>query len=173
MGTELRDSFVKEIVDRISTIECHDAKDIEIGIFNWCLDESDKLKLQKNWNNPRFVCLYIDKARSVLVNLNPDSYVQNKRLLQRLKEKEFLPHDIPFMKPQNVFPEKWSSLLDAKMKKDMHVFEEKQVAMTSEFKCSKCKKRECIYQELQVRSADEPMTLFITCTNCGHKWKIG
>jgi transcription elongation factor S-II len=60
------------------------------------------------------------------------------------------------------------------MKRDMNVFEEKPKAMTHEFKCGKCKnkKRECVYQELQVRSADEPMTLFITCLNCGHKWKM-
>lgn len=24
----------------------------------------------------------------------------------------------------------------------------------------------------QTRSADEPMTTFVTCTNCGNKWKF-
>ena len=28
-------------------------------------------------------------------------------------------------------------------------------------------KRECSYYELQIRSADESATLFITCLNCG------
>lgn len=171
---EIRNRFVDH-VSKLTNLPIPQVKDLEIGIFNWCIDQCDVIKTPKNWKNPRFIMLYKDKARSVVVNLQPDSYVGNKRLITRLGEKEFHPHDIPFMKPQNVYPERWAVILDAKMKRDMHVFEEKPKAMTHEFKCGKCKhpKRECIYQELQVRSADEPMTLFITCLNCGHKWKIG
>ena len=33
------------------------------------------------------------------------------------------------------------------------------------------RKNECTYYQLQVRSADEPMTTFITCLNCNFKWK--
>ena len=171
---DLRQKFIEQVLERTSLNDAH-AKDLEVGVFNWCIDQCDKIKTPKNWKNPRFVIMYKDKARSIIVNIQPGSYVNNSRLLERLKEKEFSPHDIPFMQPQNVFPEKWAAVLDAKMKRDMHVFEEKPKAMTNEFKCGKCRnsKRECVYQELQVRSADEPMTLFITCLNCGHKWKIG
>lgn len=42
---------------------------------------------------------------------------------------------------------------------------------TEAFTCGKCKKKKCTYYEKQTRSADEPMTLFITCTYCGNKWK--
>ncbi len=122
--------------------------------------------------DPRFGLICRDKAASLLSNLNPKSYIGNTRLIERLNEKEFLPHDLPFMQPQNIFPELWSDLLDSNMKTTLHILEEKPVAMTTEFKCGKCKKRECVYQQLQVRSADEPMTIFITCTNCGNKWKI-
>jgi DNA-directed RNA polymerase subunit M/transcription elongation factor TFIIS len=168
-----RQVFIENARVRISELTLEEVKDLEIGIYNWCLDESDQLQIAKNWRNPRFVSLYEDKARSVLLNLDPNSYVGNQRLIHRMKENEFSPHEIAYMKPQNIFPEKWESVLDARMKKDMHIFEEKPVSMTQEFKCGKCKKRECVYQELQVRSADEPMTIFITCLNCGHKWKIG
>ena len=41
--------------------------------------------------------------------------------------------------------------------------------MTTEFRCSKCGKRECSYYQMQTRSADEPMTLFIECCNCGNR----
>lgn len=39
------------------------------------------------------------------------------------------------------------------------------------FKCSKCKSDKTTYYEMQTRSADEPMTAFITCLNCGKRWK--
>ena len=167
----VRETFINQMISRSELKEPY-IKDLEIGVFNWCIEKCDTLKIAKNWKNPKFVSLYKEKAISVAANILPDSYVGNSRLVKRLEEKEFKPHDIPFMKPQNVYPEKWAETLDTKMKKDMRVFEEKPVAMTNEYKCGKCKKRECIYQELQVRSADEPMTLFFTCLNCGHKWKI-
>eukprot|EP01103_Thecamoeba_quadrilineata_P015703 TRINITY_DN5040_c0_g1_i1.p1 TRINITY_DN5040_c0_g1~~TRINITY_DN5040_c0_g1_i1.p1 ORF type:complete len:370 (-),score=101.86 TRINITY_DN5040_c0_g1_i1:143-1252(-) len=44
---------------------------------------------------------------------------------------------------------------------------------TDMFTCGKCKERKCTYSQLQTRSADEPMTTFITCCNCWNRWKIG
>ena len=44
-------------------------------------------------------------------------------------------------------------------------------AVTDSFTCRKCRSKKCTYYELQTRSADEPMTLFITCIDCGTKWK--
>jgi DNA-directed RNA polymerase subunit M/transcription elongation factor TFIIS len=38
-------------------------------------------------------------------------------------------------------------------------------------KCGKCKSLKTTYYQLQTRSADEPMTTFVTCKGCGHKWK--
>eukprot|EP00485_Elphidium_margaritaceum_P002610 CAMPEP_0202695780 /NCGR_PEP_ID=MMETSP1385-20130828/9278_1 /ASSEMBLY_ACC=CAM_ASM_000861 /TAXON_ID=933848 /ORGANISM="Elphidium margaritaceum" /LENGTH=323 /DNA_ID=CAMNT_0049351857 /DNA_START=87 /DNA_END=1055 /DNA_ORIENTATION=- len=43
-------------------------------------------------------------------------------------------------------------------------------AMTDEFKCGKCGKRKCKYSQAQTRSADEPMTTFVTCLTCGNRW---
>jgi len=38
------------------------------------------------------------------------------------------------------------------------------------FVCRKCKSNKTIFYQKQTRSADEPMTTFITCEN-GHRWK--
>ena len=38
-------------------------------------------------------------------------------------------------------------------------------------KCGKCKGKKTTYYQMQTRSADEPMTTFVTCHGCGHKWK--
>lgn len=45
-------------------------------------------------------------------------------------------------------------------------------AETDQFKCGKCQQRKCKYYQLQTRSADEPMTTFVTCVNCGNRWKF-
>jgi len=47
-----------------------------------------------------------------------------------------------------------------------------QQAETDAFKCGRCKQRKCRYRQAQTRSADEPMTTFVTCTNCGNRWKF-
>ncbi|XP_071448973.1 transcription elongation factor S-II [Hetaerina americana] len=43
---------------------------------------------------------------------------------------------------------------------------------TSLLKCAKCKKRNCTYNQVQTRSADEPMTTFVLCNECGNRWKF-
>jgi transcription elongation factor S-II len=42
---------------------------------------------------------------------------------------------------------------------------------TGIFVCRKCKSRKTTYYQLQTRSADEPMTTYVTCIGCGNKWK--
>ncbi|KAJ9050898.1 transcription elongation factor TFIIS [Entomophthora muscae] len=45
-------------------------------------------------------------------------------------------------------------------------------AETDAFRCGKCKQRKTTYYQKQIRSADEPMTTFVTCVNCDHRWKF-
>lgn len=45
-------------------------------------------------------------------------------------------------------------------------------AETDMFICGKCKGRRCTYFQMQTRSADEPMTTFVTCVNCNNHWKV-
>lgn len=40
-----------------------------------------------------------------------------------------------------------------------------------QYQCKKCKSRKTYFYQLQTRSADEPMTTFITCCACDHKWR--
>lgn len=148
-------------------------QDLEAGIYNWAIEFAESKKITRNWKNNRFVRAYLDKAISLVSNLDAGSYIGNRRLPNRIKEQEFVPHELPFMLPENVYPEKWKAIIDKKQKKEEHIYEERPAAMTDLFKCGKCKKRECSYQELQLRSCDEPMTLFITCLNCGNRWRIG
>ncbi|KAI8089003.1 transcription elongation factor S-II [Halteromyces radiatus] len=45
-------------------------------------------------------------------------------------------------------------------------------AETDMFICGKCKQRKCTYFQMQTRSADEPMTTFVTCLSCNNRWKF-
>lgn len=45
-------------------------------------------------------------------------------------------------------------------------------AETDQFKCGKCHQRRTKYYQMQTRSADEPMTTYVTCINCGNRWKF-
>jgi len=47
-----------------------------------------------------------------------------------------------------------------------------QEAETDAFQCGRCKERKTRYRQDQTRSADEPMTTFVTCVNCGNRWKF-
>ena len=40
------------------------------------------------------------------------------------------------------------------------------------FQCRKCGSKKTTYYSLQTRSADEPMTNFITCVTCKNRWKM-
>ncbi|XP_071402121.1 transcription elongation factor A protein 1 isoform X1 [Centroberyx affinis] len=43
---------------------------------------------------------------------------------------------------------------------------------TDLFTCGKCKGKRCTYTQVQTRSADEPMTTFVFCNDCGNRWKF-
>ena len=40
---------------------------------------------------------------------------------------------------------------------------------TDLLKCGKCGKKNCTYNQIQTRSADEPMTTFVLCNECGNR----
>ena len=172
MATDPRTKVIDLIKQKTELDDAH-SKDLEIGIYNWCIDYSDSKKIFKSWKNNRFTMLYLEKARSILSNIDKNSYLKNEGLLNRLNDKEFSPHEIAFMKPDILFPERWKDTTEAFFKKFEHAYESRVEAMTSEFKCFKCKQRKCVYYELMTKSADEAMSIFIRCLNCSNSWKIG
>lgn len=146
-------------------------KDLEIGIFNASLQDADVRKVRKNWENPLFVNIYNIIGKRSITNLIPNSYVNNYRLLERLKESEFKPHDVPFMNYGELYPEKWRQMMEQQLKRETKLLEGNKDMATDQFKCSRCYKRQCTYYEMQTRSADEPMTIFVRCLNCGKQWR--
>jgi DNA-directed RNA polymerase subunit M/transcription elongation factor TFIIS len=167
-----REKIVAIIKSKTPSLTEEATNDLEIGIYNWTIEYSNDNRIIKNWKNPRFHKVYLEKARSVLSNLDKDAYINNTRLLQRLEEKEFTPHDIPFMKSEETFPELWKETIDAYMKKYKNAYVQQDLPVTEMFRCSKCGKRKCTFYTMQTRSADEGETVFVNCLNCGKKFKI-
>jgi len=167
----LRTAVKSVIAQRCSPLSEADQKDLEKGIFNATLHDAKMRHIHSVWENPEFVVLYQITARRVISNLDAASYIANARLLKRLQDGEFRPHEIPFMTYSDLFPETWALLQENAVKREAKMLEVDKSAATDMFRCSRCGKRECTYYEMQTRSADEPMTQFIRCLNCGKQWR--
>ena len=144
----------------------NDSENLEKGIFNSSLKQANYLNVIKKWDNPYFTQLYVDKLRSIYMNL-----INNKELCKKIKKKHFKVHELAFMSHQQIQPDKWNDLIQLKKIRDKNKYEPVLEASTDDFTCRKCKSKKCTYYQLQTRSADEPMTTFVTCLDCGNRWK--
>lgn len=163
------DLFRKNIRDKLNMYlqNENDAINLEKGIYNWSIKEAINKKIVKKWDNPFFIRIYIDHLRSIYINL-----IKNKKLIETIVNNDILSQDIAFMNHQEMMPDKWESLLKAKHIRDINKFEQKLEASTDTFTCRKCKTKNCNYYQMQTRSADEPMTTFVTCLDCGTRWRF-
>jgi len=136
------------------------SENVEIGAYNYSVKQATEKKIIRKWANPMFAEIYLTKMRTLLCNVTHP-------MIHSMKE----PHKCAFMTHQELNPEKWREMIHKKEKRDEHLFTHKLVANTTDFTCFKCKKNNCTYYQLQTRSADEPMTTFVTCVNCESHWR--
>ena len=138
---------------------------LEKGIYNKTLEIADEKYIVKKWENEYFTQLYIDKLRTIYINL------KNPSVLEWITTKKIKPHELAFLTHQEILPDKWKQLIDDLKIQNQNKYTPKIEASTDNFTCYKCKSKECSYYQLQTRSADEPMTTFVTCIKCGNRWK--
>ena len=158
-------NFEKEVGDKILALK------IEKGIYNYVIEKSKEKNIKRFWSNRIFKDFYLNKIMSIYSNVKNDSYIGNKKFLDRIKNGEIDPEKICHLNVYDIFPENWKELLDLVIKRDKLKYDLKPEAMTDVFKCRKCGSRSCSYYEIQTRSADEPMTQFINCLDCGNRWR--
>ena len=158
-----RNTIIKYIDKHVNNLIY--STNIEKSIYNYSVLKSKKEKIVKKWENTGFVLIYLNKFKIIFHN------IQNPIILEKIKTKKFLPHRIAFMNHLDLLPEKWNERLEEKKLRLENKFFPKIEASTDNFTCGKCKSTACTYYQLQTRSADEPMTTFVTCTNCGQRWK--
>lgn len=159
--------FRKNIRNKFQEILESEKKSINLekGIHNFSIKEATSRKVIKKWDNPFYIQIYLDRIRTIYLNLN------NPVLLELVKNKTISPKSLAFMTHQEMNPEKWNSLIQLKIKRDKTKYDTQVEAMTDTFKCRKCKSTKCSYYGLQTRSSDEPMTIFVTCLDCSNRWK--
>lgn len=145
------------------------AQKIEKSIYDWAKQYAEKEKI--DINHDLFKTVYRNKAISIYTNLDPNSYVKNTDFLKKVIENDVDVCKVATLTPQEMFSKNWKTLLDRKFKIDKNLYETRTEMATDMYKCGKCKKRVCTYFQLQTRSADEPMTTFVTCLKCGNRWK--
>ncbi|XP_038057756.1 transcription elongation factor A protein 1-like isoform X2 [Patiria miniata] len=114
---------------------------------------------------------YKNRIRSRVSNLKDTN---NPELRRRVLTREITPEQIAKMTSDEMASKELKSIRDGITKE---AIKEHQMAVTGGtktdlLKCGKCLKRHCSYNQVQTRSADEPMTTFVYCHNCGNRWKV-
>ena len=161
------DHFRAEIRDRFDTFLDSKVKsgNLEIGVFNHTLKEAATRKVVRKWDNEHFVQLYVDRLRTIYLNL------KNPIILAQLVDNEIPAQTFAAMSHYEMCPEKWDALIQKKVICDKTKYDTQIEAATDTFTCRKCRSNKCTYYQMQTRSADEPMTTFVSCIECGSRWK--
>lgn len=138
-----------------------DTVTLEKHLFNRAIDAAQKRGVALSWSNPRFVSCY---TRCVLrVAQNADN------IRELVSQGAFDLARCVSCSPCELKPELWRGLLEEQHRRNQ-ARGCKAEATTDQFRCRRCKGKNCTYYELQTRSADEPCTIFVTCVDCGSRW---
>ena len=144
---------------------------LERCIYNGTLREAGQRYIGKAWSHNPFAEMYEMFAKHISANFLPSAYVNNTELYHRYKSGEITFKDISEMDTYQLFEERWKESFMQQEVREKRQLEGNKSMATDQFLCMRCHKRECTYYEMQTRSADEPMTIFITCLNCGKHWR--
>ena len=161
------EKFREHITDKLFQIieNRNIVSNLEKGVYNYSLDVATEKKIAKKWENQYFVQIYLDRVKSIFINLT------NQTILDKVLEKKIKAHELAFMSHQEMNEDRWKALIELQQIKEENKYTPKIEASTDDFTCFKCKSKECTHYQLQTRSADEPMTTFVTCIRCSNRWK--
>jgi DNA-directed RNA polymerase subunit M/transcription elongation factor TFIIS len=142
---------------------------LEKSILNHTYDSmksADECSFENQW----FLNVYRLKFLSIRKNLLESSHLKNDVLEKKLKASEVVE-----LKPWELWKDgPYATAMETKIRKDMKKefnAKEAKEQMEGFFQCRRCKSKKTTYYEMQTRSADEPMTVFVSCHNCTASWK--
>jgi DNA-directed RNA polymerase subunit M/transcription elongation factor TFIIS len=161
-----RNNISKEInslldLDEDNTI----GTNVEKGIYNYSVEEASIKNIIKRWDNVYFQIIYMTRLKSILTNI-----IKNNNFKLSIINKEIPYSQLSRISHQEINSTRWDAIIKEKIERDMAKYEV-QKKINSEFTCFKCRSNNCSYYQLQTRSADEPMTTFVSCLDCANRWK--
>jgi len=106
--------------------------------------------------------IYTSKAEELLSTIGKNL----KFTLDSIKSNIIDPTKIAYMRPSDLNMDQYSDII----KKQSMIT--KTQSSSQAFECEKCHKRNTQVEERQVKSGDEPTTLFVTCLECGNVFTI-
>ncbi len=163
-----RSTFIQLLQKHIPNEE--DCKIIEQSVYDYTTHQAKIKGILENIENRFFKRIYMNKCYTLLLNMDPSSYVHNQKFLQSILNHEFDLHQIALLSPQEIHKDHWKKYIDKQSATDEFIYNRHVGVRTDTYTCSKCKKNDCSYYQLQVRCNDEPMTTFVNCLNCGNRW---
>lgn len=150
------------------------AKELEFALLTSVNKQAVRDGVDVDWGNRVFWNMYRNKAMSIYENLKgEDSYVKNdQQWCSKLQTEEISPTSFVGMNCADVCPSRWKETIEKMMELEKKKFSKSTAGSVRRY-CPSCKKEtNCEQYQLQTRSADEPMTTFVTCLECDKKWKF-
>jgi transcription elongation factor S-II len=158
----MRELVLKRYVEAGLSDEIADK--LEKALLQRSIRECSKQDIEVSWNNPGFWNHY--RARCIQFYENAPSWTA------RIMSAEITPEQFAEFSTMDLNPQVWKKRIEAQIEKDKHLYANSGSASIY-FYCSGCKKKsKCDYYQMQTRSADEPMTTFVTCLECDRRWKF-
>ncbi|XP_004586196.1 transcription elongation factor A protein 2 [Ochotona princeps] len=114
---------------------------------------------------------YKNRVRSRISNLRD---AKNPELRRNVLCGAITPQQIAVMTSEEMASDELKEMRKAMTKEAIreHQMARTGGTQTDLFTCSKCRKKNCTYTQVQTRSSDEPMTTFVVCNECGNRWKF-
>lgn len=143
---------------------------MEKSIYNKTIKEAREKCIERSWSSSGFKWLYKKNYGKVYGNIKLNKNADF--VLGKIRYGLWEPDKIVSMKSQELYPDIWEEVIIKSAKKMEMLSRQNNVQGTDIFKCGKCRQNNCTYYQMQTRSADEPMTTFVTCLNCSNRWKF-
>ena len=147
---------------------------LEESLLHVISDQAIKENMDIDWSNRVFWNMYRSKAITLYENLKGiGSYVQNNEdWITKIKKGEISIRDFAELSAVELCPKRWKDALEKQLENEKKLQSKNNTASIFMW-CSGCKKKsKCDYYQMQTRSADEPMTTFMTCLECDRRWKF-
>jgi transcription elongation factor S-II len=142
---------------------------MEKSVYNWAIRQSKKMSDPPAWEKKNtFKERYKLRFSSILFNLKNSEEFRNNVLTEEIKSNTIALMTATGMQPNGIHAtaiEQREESIQRKMRAAKEHFE-------GVFKCGRCKSKKTTYYQMQTRSADEPMTTFVTCLECEKRWKF-